>query len=139
MRRSRAQAAKRGNPPTPRGALSMHYAYGGRSPKAVTRALLTGSVFSTILVKAWRAGSGGTALAELSFAAPAQPFEVDYFVEVVALELIRFRSVFSGYTSHSAILVPLPQSPGSWVWRVSTVAKSVPDYVPSVWKYFSVR
>jgi hypothetical protein len=84
-------------------------------------------------------GSNGSALAELSFAAPAQPFQVDYFVEVLALDADGFRSAFTGYTNRSAILVPLPQRPGRYAWRVYTVAKSVPDYVPSAWKYFSVH
>jgi hypothetical protein len=72
------------------------------------------------------AGAGESALAELSFAAPAQPFEVNYFVEVLALEAASFRSAFTGNTNRSAILVRLPQRP-------------LPDYVPSAWKYFSVR
>jgi hypothetical protein len=71
-------------------------------------------------------GSSGSALAELSFAAPAQPFEVNYFVEVVALEAASFRSAFTGYANRSAILVRLPQRP-------------LPDYVPSAWKYISVH
>jgi hypothetical protein len=72
------------------------------------------------------AGAGESALAELSFAAPAQPFEVNYFVEVVALEAASFRSAFTGNTNRSAMFVRLPQRP-------------LPDYVPSAWKYFSVR
>src|SRR5262249_38792862 len=39
-------------------------------------------------------GSSGSTLAELSFAAPAQPFELDYLVEVlVALNAGSFRSL----------------------------------------------
>ena len=84
-------------------------------------------------------GPGESALAELSFAAPAQSYEVDYFVTVVALDAAGFHSAFAGFTNRSAILVPLPRRPGRYAWRIYTIARAVPDYAPSAWKYFSVR
>jgi hypothetical protein len=46
---------------------------------------------------------------------------------------------FSSYLKQPAILVRLPSTPGTYAWRVYTVAISVPDYAPSASSYFSLR
>ncbi len=114
-------------------ATRARFASSGAAGPVLTPAALSGPPIDPV------AGAGESALAELSFAAPAQPFEVDYFVNVVELYAAGFHSVFAGYTNRSAILVPLPRRPGRYAWRVYTVARAVSDYVPSAWKYFSVR
>jgi hypothetical protein len=65
-------------------------------------------------------GAGESVLAELSFAAPAQPVPVD-FVQVVALDTAGSYTAFASYLDLSAILVPLPRRPGRYAWRVYTV------------------
>jgi hypothetical protein len=63
---------------------------------------------------------------------------VEFFVQVLALDSVGTHVAYASYSKHSAILVPLPSS-RRYVWRVYTVAKSIPDYVPSAWSGFSVR
>ena len=78
---------------------------------------------------------------ELTWAAPAEPVPVDYFVQVLALDKGRARPAFTGFSKRSAMLVSLPRAPhADYAWRVYTVAEaSVPDYVPSAWGYFATR
>ena len=77
---------------------------------------------------------------ELSWAAPAEPVLVNYFVQVLAVDENGARSAFAGFTKRSAVLVSLPGAHADYAWRVYTVAEaSLPDYVPSAWSYFSTR
>jgi len=84
-------------------------------------------------------GTGESVQVELSWAAPAQPVPVDYFVQVLALDTAGVHRIFTSSSKRSAVLVSLPRVPADYVWRIYTVAASVPDYVPSAWSYFSTR
>jgi Sel1 repeat len=100
---------------------------------ALTPAILSGPAVTPALK------GGEDALVELSWTAPAQPVPVSFFVQVLALDSAGARPAFSSYLKQSAILARLPSTPGTYAWRVYTVAISVPDYVPSAWRYFSLR
>jgi hypothetical protein len=76
---------------------------------------------------------------ELTWAAPAEPVPVAFFVQVLALDATGARSAFTGFVKQSAVLVSLPRTPAAYVWRVYTVAASIPDYTPSAWSTFSTR
>ncbi len=85
-------------------------------------------------------GTGESVQVELSWAAPAEPVPVDFFVQVLALDTAgAHHPAFTSFLNRSAVLVSLPRAPATYVWRVYTVAASVPDYVPSAWSYFSTR
>ena len=84
-------------------------------------------------------GTGESVQVELSWAAPAQPVPVDYFVQVLALDTAGAHRVFTSSSKRSAVLASLPRVPADYAWRIYTVAVSVPDYVPSAWSYFSTR
>ncbi|MBV9288952.1 MAG: sel1 repeat family protein [Hyphomicrobiales bacterium] len=84
-------------------------------------------------------GTGEKVQVELSWAAPAQPAPVDFFVQVLALDGAGARPAFTGFSKRSAVLVSLPRATATYAWRVYTVARSVPDYVASAWSYFSTR
>jgi len=84
-------------------------------------------------------GTGKSVQIELSWAAPAEPVAVEFFVQVLALETGRARRVFTSFSKQSAVLVSLPRFPADYAWRIYTVAASVPDYAPSAWSYFSTR
>jgi len=85
-------------------------------------------------------GTGESVQVELSWAAPAQPVPVDFFVQVLALDTAgAHHRAFTSFLKRSAVLVSLPRIPANYAWRVYTVAASVPDYVPSAWSYFSTR
>jgi hypothetical protein len=96
-------------------------------------AVPTGSAVASI------SGTGENVQVELSWAAPAQPVPVDYFVQVLALDRTGFHRVFASSLKLSAVLVSLPRAPADYAWRIYTVATSVPDYVPSGWSYFSTH
>jgi hypothetical protein len=83
--------------------------------------------------------SGEDTFVELCWVAPAQPVQTSFFVEIVALDTVGAHPAFSSYLQQSAILVRLPSIPAAYAWRVYTVAVSETDYVPSAWRYFSVR
>ena len=84
-------------------------------------------------------GTGESVQVELSWAAPAEPLPVDFFVQVLALDTAgatsRLHQLFK--TVGSARVAAT--GPATYAWRVYTVAASVPDYVPSAWSYFSTR
>lgn len=82
---------------------------------------------------------GEDVLVELSWLAPAQSVQVNFFVQVLSLDTDGAHPAFSSYLNQSAILARLPSTPATYAWRVYTVATSVPDYVPSAWSYFSLR
>jgi hypothetical protein len=82
---------------------------------------------------------GEDTFVELSWIAPAQPVQASFFVQVVLLDTVGAHPTFSSYLQQSAILVRLPSTPAAYAWRVYTVAVSETDYVPSAWRYFSVR
>jgi Sel1 repeat len=84
-------------------------------------------------------GAGDSAQIELSWAAPAEPVPVEFFVQVLALEPDGAHRVFASFSKQSAVLVSLPRVPAEYAWRIYTVAASVPDYAPSAWGYFSTR
>ena len=84
-------------------------------------------------------GTGKSVQIELSWAAPAQPVPVEFFVQVLALDTGGAHRVFTSFSKQSAVLVSLPRVPAVYAWRVYTVAASVPDYAPSAWSYFSTR
>jgi TPR repeat protein len=84
-------------------------------------------------------GKGESVPVELSWAAPAQPVPVDFFVQVLAFDTVGTHPVFASYLKRSAILVLLPRTSARYAWRVYTVGTSVADYVPSAWSYFFVR
>jgi len=84
-------------------------------------------------------GTDESVQVELSWAAPAQPVAVDFFVEVLAIDTAGPHRVFTSFSKQSAVLVSLPQVRADYVWRIYTVAASVADYVPSPWSYFSIR
>jgi TPR repeat protein len=84
-------------------------------------------------------GTGKSVQVELSWAAPAQPVPVDFFVQVLSLDRADAHRAFGSFSKRSAVLVSLPRAPANYAWRVYTVAASVPDYVPSAWSYFSTR
>jgi hypothetical protein len=85
-------------------------------------------------------GAGESVEVELSWAAPAEPAPVDFFVQVLALDKSgASHRAFGSFLKRSAVLVSLPRAPANYAWRVYTVAASVPDYVPSAWSYFSTR
>jgi hypothetical protein len=84
-------------------------------------------------------GTGDSVQVELSWAAPAEPAPVDFFVQVLALDKAGAHRAFASFLKRSAVLVSLPRAPANYAWRVYTVAASVPDYVPSAWSYFSTR
>jgi hypothetical protein len=98
----------------------------------LTPAIPTGPPVTPVL------GKGEEVMVELSWAAPAQPVPVEFFVQVLALDSAGTHVAYASYSKHSAILVPLLSS-ARYVWRVYTVATSIPDYVPSAWSDFSVR
>jgi hypothetical protein len=75
----------------------------------------------------------------LSWAAPAQPVPVEFFVQVLALDTDGAHRAFTSFSKQSAVLVSLPRVPADYAWRIYTVAASVPDYAPSAWSYFSAR
>ncbi len=83
--------------------------------------------------------SGERAEVELSWAAPAQPMPVEFFVQVLALDMASTRLAYASYLKTTAVAVQLPANPGGYAWRVYTVATSISNYVPSTWSYFSVR
>jgi Sel1 repeat len=99
----------------------------------LTPAFLTGPHVTPVL------GKGEDVMVELSWAAPAQSVPVDFFVQILAYYTDGTHLAFANYLKRSAILVRLPPIPTQYAWRVYTVAKSVPDYVPSAWSYFSVH
>jgi hypothetical protein len=76
---------------------------------------------------------------ELSWAAPAEPVPVKFFVQVLSLDTTGAKSAFTGFVKQSAVLVSLPRAPAAYVWRIYTVAASIPDYAPSAWSTFSTR
>ncbi len=84
-------------------------------------------------------GTGESVQVELSWAAPAEPAPVDFFVQVLVLDKVGAHRAFASFLERSAVLVSLPGVPANYAWRVYTVAASVPDYVPSAWSYFSTR
>jgi hypothetical protein len=84
-------------------------------------------------------GTSESVQVELSWAAPAEPVPVDFFVQVLALDKAGAHRAFASFLKRSAVLVSLPRVPATYAWRVYTVAASVPDYVPSAWSYFSTR
>jgi TPR repeat protein len=84
-------------------------------------------------------GTGKSVQIELSWAAPAQPVPVEFFVQVLALDTDGAHRVFTSFSKQSAVLVLLPRVPADYAWRIYTVAASVPDYAPSAWSYFSTR
>ena len=84
-------------------------------------------------------GAGESVQIELSWAAPAQPVPVDFFVQVLALDTSGAHRVFTSFSKQSAMLVSLPRVPADYAWRIYTIAASVPDYAPSAWSYFSTR
>ena len=84
-------------------------------------------------------GTGKSVQIELSWAAPAQPVPVEFFVQVLALDTGGAHRVFTSFSKQSAVLVSLPRVPADYAWRIYTVAASVPDYAPSAWGYFSTR
>ncbi len=84
-------------------------------------------------------GTGQSLEVELSWAAPAEPVPVAFFVQVLALDTTGAESAFTGFVKQSAVLVSLPRGPAAYVWRVYTVAASIPDYVPSAWSTFPTR
>lgn len=117
---------------------SLHEARGiGTVPAAgnptLAPAIPTGPPVTPVL------GEGENVPVELSWAAPAQPVPVDFFVQVLALDTAGTRPIFASYLKRSAILVLLPRTSARYAWRVYTVATSVADYVPSAWSYFSVH
>jgi hypothetical protein len=83
--------------------------------------------------------TGESVQVELSWAAPAEPVPVQFFVQVLALDAAGAHRVFTGFSKQSAVLAPLPRVPADYAWRIYTVAASAPDYVPSAWSYFSTR
>jgi TPR repeat protein len=83
--------------------------------------------------------TGESVQVELSWAAPAQPVPVDFFVQVLALDAAGTHRAFTSFSKQSAVLASLPRVPATYAWRIYTVAASVPDYVPSAWSYFSTR
>jgi Sel1 repeat len=83
--------------------------------------------------------TGESIQVELSWTAPAEPTPVDFFVQILALDTTGAHRVFTSFSKQSAVLVSLPRVPADYVWRIYTVAASVPDYVPSAWSYFSTR
>jgi TPR repeat protein len=83
--------------------------------------------------------AGESVQVELSWAAPAEPLAVDFFVQVLALDAAGAHRAFASFSKQSAVLASLPRTPANYAWRVYTVAASVPDYVPSAWSYFSTR
>ncbi len=83
--------------------------------------------------------TGGSVQVELSWAAPQQPVPADYFVQVLALDAAGMHRVFASSLKLSAVLVSLPSVPADYVWRIYTVAASIPDYAPSAWSSFSTR
>lgn len=100
---------------------------------ALTPAIPTGPAVTPTLKR------GEDAFVELSWAAPAQPVRVNFFVQVLALDTAGAHPAFATYLNQSAILARLPSTPAAYAWRVYTVATSVPDYVPSAWSHFSLR
>jgi hypothetical protein len=83
--------------------------------------------------------TGKSVQIELSWAAPAQPVSVEFFVQVLALDTDGAHRAFTSFSKQSAVLVSLPRVPADYAWRIYTVAASVPDYTPSAWSYFSTR
>ena len=84
-------------------------------------------------------GAGESVQIELSWAAPAQPVPVDFFVQVLTLDTSGAHRVFTSFSKQSAMLVSLPRVPADYAWRIYTIAASIPDYAPSAWSYFSTR
>jgi hypothetical protein len=82
--------------------------------------------------------SGAAPVTELVWTAPPEPSQVDYFVEVRALEAGSYREVFSGYVDTSAAAVSL-NADRNFAWRVYAVAANGSDYAPSPWSRFEKR
>jgi hypothetical protein len=104
-----------------------------------TSSTLAPAVPSQPPVASSAAGTGESVQIELSWAAPAQPVPVDFYVQVLALDTSGANRVFTCFSKQSAVLVSLPRVPADYAWRIYTVAASVPDYAPSAWSYFSTR
>ena len=56
-------------------------------------------------------GTGETVQVELSWAAPAEPAPVDFFVQVLALDKAGAHRAFASFLKRSAVLVSLPRAP----------------------------
>ncbi|MGH7000219.1 MAG: tetratricopeptide repeat protein [Stellaceae bacterium] len=69
---------------------------------------------------------------------PEQPVEVEYYVELRALDASGSREVSASYVETSATLVELPGAPQRYAWRVYAVAKPGAHYASSAWNSFSI-
>ena len=110
-----------------------------RRQATVSTAAANPTLAPAVPTDASASGTGKSVQIELSWAAPAQPVPVEFFVQVLALDTGGAHRVFTSFSKQSAVLVSLPRVPAVYAWRVYTVAASVPDYAPSAWSYFSTR
>jgi Sel1 repeat len=69
---------------------------------------------------------------------PEQPVQVEYYVELRALDAFGSREVTASYIETSATLVELPGAPQLYAWRVYAVARSGAHYATSPWNSFSI-
>ncbi|MBV9656422.1 MAG: sel1 repeat family protein [Acetobacteraceae bacterium] len=76
---------------------------------------------------------------ELVWSTPEQPLPVLYFVEVVGLDADGWHNVFTSYADLPAALADLPAGPGTYAWRVYTVARNTLHYAASPWTGFRVQ
>ena len=104
-----------------------------RRQATVSTAAANPTLAPAVPTDASASGTGKSVQIELSWAAPAQPVPVEFFVQVLALDTGGAHRVFTSFSKQSAVLVSLPRVPAVYAWRVYTVAASVPDYAPSAW------
>ena len=85
-------------------------------------------------------GAPGTAgVVEVVWVSPAQPVQVRFFVQLLALDPIEPREVFATFLDETAILATLDRVPGRYAWRVYAVGRNVAHYAASEWNQFQVR
>lgn len=83
--------------------------------------------------------SGPAASIEFVWTAPPQPTPVRFFLQVLRLGAADGQhEVFAAYLDESSVLVPLPEGPGSYAWRVYAVGGAARRYAPSEWMRFQV-
>lgn len=80
----------------------------------------------------------GSAPIEFVWTAPAQPEPTRYLIEVRALDRAGSWEVYSEVTGGSATVAPLRNAPGTYAWRVFTLAPLAARYEASDWISYTI-
>jgi hypothetical protein len=75
----------------------------------------------------------------LTWTVPPEPMDVQFFVEVMALQPNGPHEVFASYVDHSPVVVTLSDGEMDYAWRVYTVGRDAAEYALGSWRRFSVR